>query len=64
VDPKLVDAQWEAANGVEVKKDGDGIYSIQTTPGDWVLFWARGQARPKPSVTPVPPRGKEHCFGL
>ena len=64
VDPQLVDAQWQAAKGVKVKKDGDGIYSIQTSPGDWALFWAHGQARPKPSVTPAPPHGKEHCFGL
>ena len=42
----------------------EGIYSIQTSPGDWVMFWPRDKARPKPSVIPVAPHGKRHHFGL
>ncbi|TWT76788.1 hypothetical protein CA13_72870 [Planctomycetes bacterium CA13] len=64
VEPQLANAQWAAANGAKVKNDGEGIYSIQTSPGDWVMFWPRGKARPKPSVIPVAPHGKRHPFGL
>lgn len=64
VQPQLANAQWATSDGVSVSKDSDGIYSIKTSPGDWVLFWPAGQPRPEAKITPVPRRGKEHHFGL
>jgi hypothetical protein len=64
VEPKMADAQWVASKGVEVGQDGNGVYGIQMAPGDWVMFWPRSEAQPKPRVTPVAPHGKDHHFGL
>jgi hypothetical protein len=64
VDPAMADAQWMASDGVQVKRDGQGICTIQTSPGDVVVFWPKGSARPALSVRPVAPHGKEHHFGL
>lgn len=64
VEPQLTNAQWTSSKNAKVKKDGNGLYTIQTTPGDWVLFWPKGATRPNPKVTPVAPRGKPHRFGL
>jgi hypothetical protein len=64
VDPAIADAQWFCASDVTVRKDGEGIYTIETSPGDVVLFWPEGRARPVPAITPVAPHGKEHFFGL
>ena len=64
VDPQLADAQWIASKGAKVGKDGKGVYGLQTSPGDWVMFWPQGEAQPKPTVTPVAPHGKDHYFGL
>ena len=64
VDPKMTDAQWIASKGIKVGKDGKGVYGIETSPGDWVMFWPRGEARPKPMVSPVAPHGNDHHFGL
>jgi len=63
VQPQIVDAQWITSSGVTVTTDQD-IYTINTSPGDWVLLWPKGQAQPKASVKPVPRRGGEHRFGL
>lgn len=54
----------DSYRGAQVKRDGNGIYSIETSPDDWVLFWLHGKAWPKPSVIPVAPHGEEHHFGL
>jgi alpha-L-fucosidase 2 len=64
VEPQLANAQWDAHKGAKVEKDGEGIYSIHTSPGDWVMFWPRGNARPTPSVIPVAAHAKRHHFGL
>ena len=41
MDPQLLDAQWDASQGAKVEKEGDCIYSIQTSPGDWVTLATR-----------------------
>ena len=64
VQPQLAKAQWATSDGVSVSKDSKGIYSIKTSPGDWVLFWPAGKPRPEIKITPVPRRGKEYHFGL
>jgi hypothetical protein len=63
VEPQLENAQWLTSKDVKVKSN-KGIYTIETTPGDWVLFWPENQAQPEASVTPVACRGKEYRFGL
>ncbi len=64
VEPQLADAQWTTSDGTTVRKNSEGNYSIMTSPGDWVMFWPRGTARPQASVTPVARRGESHHFGL
>lgn len=63
VDPQLDKAQWAASKGVRVTNLGKGIFEIQMTPGDSVLFWPADQPQPKTVVTPVTPRGEPHRFG-
>ena len=62
--PQLANSQWSTSDGVSVSKVSNGIYSIKTSPGDWVLFWPAGQPRPEAKITPVARRGKEYHFGL
>ncbi|MGD9418712.1 MAG: glycosyl hydrolase family 95 catalytic domain-containing protein [Verrucomicrobiota bacterium JB025] len=64
VDPQLTDAQWTSSAGTRVKKDANGLYTIHTAPGDWVLFQPNGQTLSEPTVTPAAPHGKVHHFGL
>lgn len=63
VQPQIANARWTTSSGVKVVAN-DGIYTIDTKPVDWVLFWPVGQAQPKASITPVARRGEEHRFGL
>ena len=63
VDPQLENAQWITSKDVKVKSN-KGIYTIETTPGDWVLFWPKNQAQPEAIVSPVASRSEEYHFGL
>ncbi|MDP4645201.1 MAG: hypothetical protein NWS71_12235 [Opitutales bacterium] len=63
VDPNIAEVQWSASDGVTVEKDGDN-FQIRTAPGDWVMFWPKGKAMPKLSITPVARKGAAHHFGL
>lgn len=63
VDPNIAEAQWSAADGVTVEKDGDS-FRIKTAPGDWVIFWPKDRAMPKLSVKPAARKGEAHHFGL
>lgn len=64
VNPNIADAQWTASKGVTVEDDGESAFRIQTAPGDWVIFWPKGQAQPKLKVTPAPKHGKNSSFGI
>ena len=64
VDPKLLNGQWAASQGVTVTDDGKGIFTVKMSPGDRVIFWPAKEAQPKTVVRPVEPRGKQHRFGL
>ena len=64
VDPQLADGKWVASKGVTVTDDGKGIFTVQLSRGDSVLFWPADQPQPKAVVTPVDPRGNPHRFGL
>jgi hypothetical protein len=64
VQPQLDNAQWITSSGVSVSSVSQGIYSINTSPGDWVLFWPVGQTQPETSVTPIARRDAEYHFGL
>ena len=64
VDPQLAKGQWSGSKGVQVTDDGDGIFKVEMSPGDSVLFWPAGESQPEAVVTPVKPRGKPHRFGL
>ncbi len=64
VDPQLADAQWTTSKGATVTKDEKGIYTIRTSPGDWIMFWPQGAEQPKPVITPAAPQGKDFHFGL
>lgn len=64
VEPQLADAQRVSSGDPKVDNLSEGIYTIQMSPGDVVMFWPRGKAQPNPSVTPVAPSGVQHHFGL
>ncbi|MGD9419678.1 MAG: glycosyl hydrolase family 95 catalytic domain-containing protein [Verrucomicrobiota bacterium JB025] len=64
VEPQLVGAQWTSSAGATVSNVSSGVYSITTTPGDWVLFWPGGKTEPAVVVEPVAQRGDDHRFGL
>ncbi|MGQ1785315.1 glycosyl hydrolase family 95 catalytic domain-containing protein [Saccharicrinis sp. GN24d3] len=63
VQTQLGNAKWINSKGVKVRNE-QGVYTIKTAPGDWVLFWPADQAQPETSVTPVDRRGEEYRFGL
>ena len=64
VDPKLANAKWAGSKGVQVSDRGEGVFEVQMSPGDSLLFWPADESQPKAVVTPVEPRGKPHRFGL
>ena len=64
VEPNLGEAMWKTANGAKVSDVSDGVYRVQTQPGDWVLFWPKNGSQPDATVTPVPRQGKEIRLGL
>jgi hypothetical protein len=64
VAPKLTNAQWTASAGVVVSNVSDGVYRIDTSAGDWVLFWPEGEAQPTATVEPVAQRGDDYRFGV
>jgi hypothetical protein len=63
VQPQLKNAQWSCSKGVKVRSN-QGVYTLETAPGDWILFWPADQAQPETSFTPVTRRGAEYHFGL
>ena len=63
IDPQLENAQWLAAKNVKVNGNS-GVYTIETAPGDWVLFWPENQAQPETNVTPIASRNGKYHFGI
>ncbi len=63
VQTQLENARWTSSKGVNVTNK-EGIFTIETAPDDWVLFWPAGQEQPETSVIPVERSGNEHHFGL
>ena len=64
VDPQMTSGQWVASTGVRVVDAEKGIFTVQMSPGDSVLFWPTDQPQPQTVVAPIEPRGKVHRFGL
>ena len=64
VAPNLGDAKWETTKGAKVSTVSEGVYRIQTKPGDWVLFWPKQESKPDATVAPVPREGKTVRLGL
>lgn len=63
VQPQIADAQWITSGDVAVS-GSEGLYTIDTSAGDWVLFWPSGQSQPETGVEAVSRRGDEYRFGL
>lgn len=63
VQPQLRNAKWTSSKGVKVNNK-QGIYTIKTAPGDWVLFWPKTEKQPETNVTPVSCTESEFHFGL
>ena len=64
VEPNFGDANWKTAGDARVSEVSSGIYRIQTTPGDRVLFWPQSDSQPDAAVAPVPRTGKPVRLGL
>ena len=64
VDPQMENADWAASGQATVEKLESGVYQIKTKPGDSVLFWPKGSAKPELDLKPVKRRGKAYRFGL
>ncbi|MGJ8653140.1 MAG: glycosyl hydrolase family 95 catalytic domain-containing protein [Opitutaceae bacterium] len=63
VTPQIPDAQWIASGNAQVSALENGVYQIETAPGEKVLFWPKGTPRPNLAVTPVTQRDQPHRFG-
>ena len=64
VEPDFGDANWKTAGDARVSEVSNGIYRIQTKPGDRVLFWPQSDSQPDAAVAPVPRTGKPVRLGL
>lgn len=64
VEPQLANAQWMSSGDPKVQHDRDGIYTIQMSPGDLVMFWPRGTVLSKLSMAPVVFHREKYHFGL
>lgn len=64
VSPQLRNAQWVCSDGVKVSNKGNGVYSMLTEPGDWVMFWPNGGTQPKPTIISPTHHSKDYHFGL
>jgi hypothetical protein len=63
VDPCIAEAQWTASQNLSVKSSENGFYQIDTSLGDWIVFYPKGTPQPDTSVTFVSPHGTSHRFG-
>ncbi|MEP4077958.1 glycosyl hydrolase family 95 catalytic domain-containing protein [Haloferula sp.] len=64
VEPQISDADWVSTDEAKVSIVSLGVYRIETRPGEMVMFWPKGEARPEMRVESVPRRGAAHRFGL
>jgi len=64
VAPNMNNATWSVTGTAKIEVLDDGVYRIKTSPGDSVLFWPEGDAKPNPVIEPVARRGEAVRFGL